>query len=50
MTLAEFAACDMEWWHRLASAHSAWVEGRNAAQGVRQWQRDTVDAMRGGRE
>lgn len=49
MPLADYARCDMEWWHRLAAAWSAYVDGRDQARGVKQWQAETVARMRGGR-
>lgn len=47
MSLTEYAAADMEWWHRLAAAWSAWQDGRAATQAVRDWQRQTIAERRG---
>jgi hypothetical protein len=30
LSLAELAVIDMQWWHELAQAQSAWINGRTA--------------------
>lgn len=30
LTIAEFAATDMQWWHELAQAVTSWSHGRTA--------------------
>lgn len=48
MSLREYAETDMQWWHALAAAWSAWQDGRAQARAVRAWQAETVAALRRG--